>query len=82
MARERQMSDCVSINGYWQGVRGDIDDDDLGIENDFFIDSAPPLSNLFYLLQTFLPGMLLVYRIDELDDVGEIEGIRALPCPA
>jgi len=50
--------------------------------NDFFIDSAPPLSDLFYLLQTFLPGMLLVYRIDDIDDVGEIEGVRALPCPA
>jgi hypothetical protein len=50
--------------------------------NDFFIDSAPPLSDLFYLLQTFLPGMLLVYCIDDMDDVGEIEAVRALPCPA
>jgi hypothetical protein len=50
--------------------------------NDFFIDSVSPLSDLFYLLQTFLPGMLLVYRIDDIDDVGEIEGVRALPCPA
>ena len=50
--------------------------------NDFFIDSAPPLSDLFYLLQTFLPGMLLVHRIDDLDDIGDVEGVRALPCPA
>ena len=50
--------------------------------NDFFIDSVPPLSDLFYLLQTFLPGMLLIHRIDDLDDRGDVEEVRALPCPA
>jgi len=33
---------------------------------DFFVSSVPPLSDIFYLLQTFLPGMLLIYRIDDL----------------
>jgi len=46
---------------------------------DFFIDSMPPLSDIFYLLQTFLPGMLLIYRIDDIDDIGEEETVRALP---
>lgn len=49
--------------------------------HDFFIDSAPPLSDIFYLLQTFLPGMLLIYRIDDIDDMGEMESVRALPRP-
>ena len=51
-------------------------------ENDFFIGSAPPLSDLFYLLQTFLPGMLFIYRIDDIGDGRESQAIRALPCPA
>jgi hypothetical protein len=33
------------------------------------------------MLQIILPGMLLIYRIDEIDDVGEMETIRALPRP-
>lgn len=51
-------------------------------ENDFFIGSAPPLSDIFYLLQTFLPGMLFIYRIDDIGDGRESQAIRALPCPA
>ena len=43
------------------------------------IDSPTPLSDIFYLLQTLLPGMLLIYRIDEIDDCGEQERTRALP---
>jgi len=49
--------------------------------HDLFIKSAPPLSDIFYLLQTFLPGMLLIYRIDDIDDWGEWEMVRALPRP-
>jgi len=48
---------------------------------DFFIDSVPPLSDIFYLLQTFLPGMLLIYRIDDTDERGEQETVRVLPRP-
>lgn len=44
-----------------------------------FIDSPIPLSNIFYLLQTLLPGMLLIYRIDDIDDFGEQERTRVLP---
>lgn len=44
-----------------------------------FIKSAPPLSDIFYLLQTLLPGMLLIYRIDDMDDRGELETVCALP---
>jgi hypothetical protein len=48
-------------------------------DNDLFIDGPSPLSDMFYLLQIIYPGMLLIYRIDEIDDVGENETIRALP---
>jgi hypothetical protein len=43
------------------------------------IDSPTPLSDIFYLLQTLLPGMLLIYRIDDIDECGEQERTRALP---
>ena len=43
------------------------------------IDSPTPLADIFYLLQTLLPGMLLIYRIDEYDDLGEEERTCALP---
>lgn len=43
------------------------------------IDSPTPLSDIFYLLQTLLPGMLLIYRIDDIDDCGEREWTCALP---
>lgn len=42
----------------------------------------PPLSNIFYLLQVLLPGMLLIYRVDDRDDYGEEEATRGLPRPA
>jgi hypothetical protein len=47
-----------------------------------FIDTVPPICDIFYLLQTFLSGMLFIYRIDDLDDRGEVESVRALPRPA
>lgn len=49
------------------------------MDGNLFLDSPTPLSDIFYLLQTLLPGMLLIYRIDDLDDAGEHEWTRALP---
>lgn len=46
---------------------------------ELIIDSPTPLSDIFYHLQTLLPGMLLIYRIDEIDDCGEQERTCALP---
>jgi hypothetical protein len=43
------------------------------------IDSPIPLCDIFYLLQTLLPGMLLIYRIDDMDDLGERETTCGLP---
>ena len=47
--------------------------------NNLFINSNTPLADIFYLLQTLLPGMLLIYRIDDYDEIGDEERIRALP---
>ncbi|KAF8492130.1 hypothetical protein JB92DRAFT_3004296 [Gautieria morchelliformis] len=47
--------------------------------NDLFISGPTPLSDIFYLLQCMAPGMLLLVRIDEYDEVGEKESVRALP---
>ena len=44
-----------------------------------FIDSLTPISDIFYLLQILAPGMLLIVRMDEIDEVGEEETARALP---
>lgn len=44
-----------------------------------FIDTLKPISDIFYLLQTIAPGMLLIIREDEYDDMGEHETARALP---
>ena len=44
-----------------------------------FIDSLTPISDIFYLLQILAPGMLLIVRVDEFDEIGEEETARALP---
>lgn len=44
-----------------------------------FIDSPTPMSDIFYLLQTLTPGMLLIAREDDIDEVGELLTTRALP---
>lgn len=44
-----------------------------------FIDSLTPISDIFYLLQVLAPGMLVIVRVDEFDDMGEEEIARALP---
>jgi len=44
-----------------------------------FVDSLTPISDIFYLLQILAPGMLLIVRMDEIDDFGEEETARALP---
>ncbi|KAF8332510.1 hypothetical protein F5887DRAFT_996687 [Amanita rubescens] len=44
-----------------------------------FIDSLTPISDIFYLLQVLAPGMLVIVRVDEFDDIGEKETARALP---
>jgi hypothetical protein len=44
-----------------------------------FIDSLTSISDVFYLLQILAPGMLLIIRVDEIDEAGEIETARALP---
>lgn len=44
-----------------------------------FIDSLTPISDIFYLLQTLAPGMLLIVRMDEIACAREIETARALP---
>jgi hypothetical protein len=46
---------------------------------DLFISGPTPLSDIFYLLQCMAPGMLLLVRIDDIDERGEIEYARALP---
>jgi len=44
-----------------------------------FIDSLTPISDIFYVLQTLAPGMLLIIRIDDIDDHGESQTTRVLP---
>ncbi|KAF8580931.1 hypothetical protein K439DRAFT_1636596 [Ramaria rubella] len=49
-------------------------------DNDLFISGPAALSDIFYLLQSIAPGMLLICsRIDQADDMGELECCRALP---
>ena len=47
--------------------------------DDLFISGPHPLSNIFYLLQSIAPGMLLVVRAKHIDQVGQTEYVRALP---
>jgi len=47
-------------------------------ENDLFVDSSPPLCNIFYLLQVLAPGMLVIRR-GVIDDVSLRAVSRALP---
>ena len=44
-----------------------------------FIDSLRPVSDIFYMLQILAPGMLLIVRVDDIDDLGELQTTRALP---
>jgi hypothetical protein len=43
-----------------------------------FIDSLTLISNIFYLLQTLAPSMLLIVHMDEIDGYGEVEMARVL----
>jgi hypothetical protein len=70
----------VSMTRTWNVMFADIFNAKRGSDG-LFIDSVPPISDIFYLLQTFLPGMLLIYRIDDIDDLEERETICALPRP-
>ncbi|KAG5643566.1 hypothetical protein DXG03_000661 [Asterophora parasitica] len=47
-----------------------------------FIDSPRPLSDIFYLLQILAPGIFVISRIDEIDELGEEETVRVLPPPS
>ena len=38
-----------------------------------------PVADIFYLLQILAPGMLLIVRVDEYDDICENETARVLP---
>lgn len=49
------------------------------ISGGLFVDGAPPLSDIFYLLQTLSPGMLVLYRVDDVDGIGEIENYKSFP---
>ncbi|KAH7884195.1 hypothetical protein F5I97DRAFT_2066285, partial [Phlebopus sp. FC_14] len=48
---------------------------------DLYIDTVSPLCDIFYLLQSLIPGMLVIIRLDEIDDLGEEEYTRVLPRP-
>jgi hypothetical protein len=49
-------------------------------ENDFYISGPTVLSDIFYLFQSIAPGMLVIAgRIGKLEDMGEMEWVRALP---
>ncbi|KAF8492136.1 hypothetical protein JB92DRAFT_3004338 [Gautieria morchelliformis] len=49
-------------------------------DNDLFISGPVVLSDIFYILQSIAPGMLVIAdRIGESDDMGEMELVRALP---
>lgn len=43
------------------------------------IESLAPEANVFYLLQCLAPGILLICRIDDIDEQGELATTRALP---
>ena len=43
-----------------------------------FIESSPPLSNIFYLLQVLAPGMLVIYHEYQLQDA-DVKVSRMLP---
>ncbi|KAF8574873.1 hypothetical protein K439DRAFT_803779 [Ramaria rubella] len=43
------------------------------------IASPAPFADIFYLLQLLLPGMLVIYRVDEIDDSGEYKTVKILP---
>lgn len=49
-------------------------------ENDFFISGPSTLSDIFYIFQSIVPGMLVIAgRNGEADDMGEMEWVRAFP---
>lgn len=49
-------------------------------ENDLYISGPTVLSDIFYLFQSIAPGMLVMAgRIGKLEDMGEMEWVRALP---
>ena len=48
-------------------------------ESRLYIDEPTPLADIFYLLQTLSPGMLVIYHIGEMDGVGKEERTSALP---
>ena len=50
-----------------------------GSNTTLFIDSPGPVADIFYLLQILAPGMLLIVRVDEYDDICENETARVLP---
>ncbi|KAL0577701.1 hypothetical protein V5O48_004305 [Marasmius crinis-equi] len=43
------------------------------------IDPPSPLADIFYLMQIICPGLLLIIRMDEIDDYGEITRLQGPP---
>ena len=60
--------------------RGRRDHSTWGI-SDSYIEAPEPLSNIFYLLQCMMPGILTITREDDPDDMPEFINSRGLPQP-
>jgi hypothetical protein len=50
-----------------------------GLSWSYFIDEDKAITDIFYLLQCIIPGMLVIYRIDDIDDHGELETKQGIP---